>query len=437
MKLGVVGCGYVGLVSGACFAELGHRVVCAEEHPSRIASLKGGEIPIYEPGLEAIVAANRKADRLSFAANVDEKFADCEAIFLAVGTPATASGDAELSQLFKAAEQVAAAAAAETPIVTKSTVPISTTARLQKKLGEWQPQKRLMAVANPEFLREGSALGDFMRPERVVIGTNCQTAKKKLAAVYRPLTRNGAPIVFCDWESAELSKYAANAFLAMKVSFINEIADLCSHSGADIRSVVRTLGLDGRIGNRFLEPGPGYGGACLPKDVRALAAMSDSFGVNAKLVEHVRDYNQRRKLSLIERVRTAYGKSVAGRRVAVLGLTFKPRTDDLRESPAFELLEGLLKLKAKPTVTDPQADKTVLAAKYGRAVVWADSAERALRDAELAVLLTHWGEYYSLEPSGVRRLMSGNLFVDFRNVFDPDEAREAGLDYRCLGMHPK
>lgn len=441
MKLGVVGCGYVGLVSAACFAEFGNNVVCAENYAARITALKKGEIPIYEPGLEEMVAANVNADRLDFGTDIDRRFADCRVIFLAVGTP-TAEGEgreeADLSQLFKAAEKVAAVAAPEAVIVTKSTVPISTTAELQAKLDRWQPQKRLAAAANPEFLREGSALGDFIRPERVVIGIRDQAARKPLAEIYRPLAENGATMVFCDWESAELSKYAANAFLATKITFINEIADLCAVGGADIRQVALVLGLDKRIGGEFLEPGPGYGGACLPKDVRALVATAESLNSEVGLVDYVRNYNRRRKSALIERVKAAYGKPLAGKKVAVLGLTFKPNTDDLRESPAFELLDGLLAAKALPTITDPQASKALFAAKYadaiGNAIGWADDPQEALRDAEVAVLLTHWEDYRRLEPATIKELMGGNLFIDFRNVFEPLAAEKVGLDYRCLGI---
>jgi len=433
MKIAMIGGGYVGLVSGACFAEFGVEVAVVEADPTRLAALQAGKMPIFEPGLATLVAENVAAGRLSFGDDLSVALLDAEAVFIAVGTPTRrGDGHADLTYVYAAAEQVARALTAPTVIVTKSTVPVGTGRRIAEIIRSVRPDLDCDVASNPEFLREGNAIGDFMRPDRVVIGCESQRARDVLNKLYRPLYLIEAPIVFTGIETAELIKYAANAFLAMKVTYINEMADLCERLGADVHDVARGIGLDGRIGRKFLHPGPGYGGSCFPKDTLALVRIAQEAGAPSRLVEATVAVNDARKGTMSARIVAACGGSVRGKTIAVLGLTFKPETDDMRESPSLPIISRLVGDGATVRAFDPEGmeqAKPLLPA----SVIYCRDAMDSAAGADALVLLTEWNEFRALSPTRLATVMRGKIIVDLRNVYDPAAMRAAGFDYRSVG----
>jgi UDPglucose 6-dehydrogenase len=429
----MIGGGYVGLVSGACFAEFGVEVALVEADPGRLAALREGRLPIYEPGLDRLVADNAAAGRLTFGGDIDAAVAGAEAVFIAVGTPTRrGDGHADLSYVFAAAEQVGRALRDYAVIVTKSTVPVGTGRQIADIVRRARPGAAFDVASNPEFLREGSAIGDFMRPDRVVIGTETERAREVLRRLYRPLYLIEAPILFTGLETAELIKYAANAFLAMKVTFINEMADLCERAGADVHDVARGIGLDGRIGRKFLHPGPGFGGSCFPKDTLALMRIAQEFGAPARLVETTVAVNEARKAGMAARIIAACGGSVRGRSIGVLGLTFKPETDDMREAPSIPIIARLVEAGAAVQAYDPvgMAQARPL---LPTSVAYARDAFGAARDADALVVITEWNEFRALAPARLAEAMRGRLIVDLRNIFDPAAMRAAGFAYHGIG----
>ena len=433
MRITMIGAGYVGLVSGACFAEFGHEVAVMDTDPAKIEALQAGRMPIYEPGLDRLVAENVADRRLSFTTDLAAAVAGADAVFLAVGTPSRrGDGHADLTYVFAAAEQVARALAQPAVIVTKSTVPVGTGRQVQQIVRQTRPDLHVEVASNPEFLREGSAIGDFMRPDRVVIGADGERALAVLKRLYRPLSLIETPVVATSLETAELIKYAANAFLATKITFINEIADLCEKVGADVHDVARGMGLDGRIGRKFLHPGPGYGGSCFPKDTLALARTAQDAGAPIRLVETTIAVNEARKMAMADRILAACGGSVAGKRIAVLGLTFKPETDDMREAASLVILPRLVADGAEVVAYDPQgmAHARPLLPSATR---YAGSALDAAQGADALVLLTEWNEFRALSPEKLAASMTGRVVLDLRNVWDPAAMRAAGFDYRSIG----
>src|SRR5579871_334930 len=433
MRIAMIGTGYVGLVSGACFSEFGHDVVCVDKDAAKIARLLEGEMPIYEPGLDQLVAANRKAGRLAFSTELAPAVAKADAVFIAVGTPSRrGDGHADLSYVFAAAKEIARAIERYTVVVTKSTVPVGTGRKVAAIIRETRPDAEFDVVSNPEFLREGSAIQDFMRPDRVVIGAESDRARAVMRELYRPLYLIETPMVFTGIETAELTKYAANAFLAMKVTFINEIADLCEKVGADVHDVARGIGLDGRIGRKFLHPGPGYGGSCFPKDTLALMRTAQDYGAPSRLVETTVAVNDARKSSMAVRVIAACGGSVRGKTIAILGLTFKPETDDMRDAPSLSIVARLAGDGATIRAFDPegmQQAKAVLPS----SVVYCRDAFDAAQGADALVVITEWNEFRALSPARLAEAMRGRILVDLRNIYDPIAMRQAGFDYHCVG----
>jgi UDPglucose 6-dehydrogenase len=432
MKVVMIGAGYVGLVSGACFSEFGVDVVCVDKDANRIRELTGGRIPIYEPGLEDLVRDNSKAGRLAFSTDLPSAMAGAEAVFIAVGTPSRrGDGHADLSYVYQAAREIAAALNGYTVIVTKSTVPVGTGRRVAEIIREVRPDAQFDVVSNPEFLREGSAINDFMRPDRVVIGTETERARDVMRRLYRPLYLIETPIVFTGLETSELIKYAANSFLATKITFINEIADLCEKVGADVHDVARGIGLDGRIGRKFLHPGPGFGGSCFPKDALALVRTAQEADAPLRIIETVVAANDARKVSMVSRVTAACGGNVRGKTVAVLGLTFKPNTDDMRDSPSLVILPRLIEQGAKVRAFDPEGMNE--ARKQMPEVEYCGSAEDAMSGADCLLLLTEWNEFRALDPRRIKALLGKPVVVDLRNVYNPAEMRNAGLTYTSVG----
>ena len=429
----MIGGGYVGLVSGACFADLGVEVAVVESDPAKLALLAAGRIPIYEPGLDRLVADNVAAGRLSFGGDLAAAVAGAEAVFIAVGTPTRrGDGHADVSYVNAAAEQVARALTGYAVIVTKSTVPVGTGRRIAEIMARTRPDLEVDVASNPEFLREGSAIGDFMRPDRVVIGTGSERAREVLRRLYRPLYLIEAPILFTSLETAELTKYAANSFLAMKVTFINEMADLCEKVGADVHDVARGIGLDGRIGRKFLHPGPGFGGSCFPKDTLALMRIAQDWGAPSRLVEATVQVNDARKSGMAARIRTACGGSVQGKVIAVLGLTFKPETDDMRDAPSVPIVSRLFEEGATIRAYDPVGmDQARPMLPDG--IQFCTDAYDAVAGADVLVLVTEWNEFRALSPERLRAAMRGRLVMDLRNVFDPGAIAAAGLEYRGIG----
>jgi UDPglucose 6-dehydrogenase len=429
----MIGGGYVGLVSGACFAELGHDVAVVEADAAKLASLRGGGIPIFEPGLDRLVADNVRAGRLTFGDDIAAAVAGVEAVFIAVGTPTRrGDGHADLSYVYAAVEQVARVLTASTVIVTKSTVPVGTGHRIRGILKDVRPDLDVDVASNPEFLREGSAIGDFMRPDRVVIGVESDRAREVLRLLYRPLYLIEAPILFTSLETAELIKYAANSFLAMKVTFINEMADLCERAGADVHDLARGIGLDGRIGRKFLHPGPGFGGSCFPKDTLAMVRIAQDYGAPSRLIEAVVSVNDARKASMAARVITAAGGAVRGKTIAVLGLTFKPETDDMRDAPSIPIVGRLVEDGAVVRAFDPEGmeqARPVLPA----AVVYCRDALDAATGADLLIVVTEWNEFRAIDPSRLRAAMRGDLVIDLRNLYEPTAMRAAGFRYQSIG----
>ena len=432
MKIAMIGTGYVGLVSGAGFSEFGTDVVCVDKDAAKIAMLHNGEMPIYEPGLEDLVARNVDAGRLQFTTELEAAVAGAEAVFIAVGTPSRrGDGHADLSYVHAAAREIAAAVTGYTVIVTKSTVPVGTGREIEAIVREVNPGADFDVASNPEFLREGSAIADFMRPDRVVIGTGSPRARDVMRKLYRPLYLIETPIFFTRRETSELIKYAANAFLATKITFINEIADLCDRVGADVHQVARGIGLDGRIGPKFLHPGPGYGGSCFPKDSLALVKTARDKGAPLRIVEAVADINDTRKRAMAQRVIDACGGEVEGRTIAILGVTFKPNTDDMRASPSLDIVPMLQAAGAVIRAYDPEG--MAEAGPLLPDVTWCDGAYDALLDADAVVILTEWNQFRNLDLDRVKALLKAPVFVDFRNIYDPREMAAAGFAYTSVG----
>ena len=431
MRIAMIGTGYVGLVSGACFADFGHRVCCIDKDAAKIDGLNDGVMPIWEPGLEAIVKANAQRGRLTFSKDLVEGVGDAEAVFIAVGTPARrGDGHADLTFVFDAVRELATVINPGTVVVTKSTVPVGTGDRIEQILRE-EGVNDVSVASNPEFLREGAAIADFKHPDRIVVGAEDARAQDVLKEIYRPLFLNRAPILFTGRRTAELTKYAANAFLAVKISFINEIADLCEAVDADVQDVARGIGLDNRIGPKFLHAGPGYGGSCFPKDTLALLQTADSAGVDQRIVRTTVEVNDDRKANMAERVASALGGDVSGKRIAVLGLAFKPNTDDMREAPSIPLINALLERGAEVSAFDPVAREQ--AEKIFSDIEFAEDAYAASADADALVIVTEWDEFRALDLEKIAEALRGKVLVDLRNVYDRDEAEEVGLAYYGIG----
>jgi UDPglucose 6-dehydrogenase len=441
MRIAVIGTGYVGLVSGACFSEFGVSVTCVDTDAAKIARLRRGEMPIYEPGLEALVAANTAAGRLSFTTELLPAIEGADAVFIAVGTPSRrGDGHADLSYVFAAAAEIGRAlaetrAGGYTVVVTKSTVPVGTGREVAAILHRVCPNARFDVASNPEFLREGSAIEDFMRPDRVVIGADGDRAREVMRQLYRPLYLSETPMLFTDIETAELIKYAANAFLATKITFINEIADLCERVGADIQDVARGIGLDGRIGRKFLHAGPGFGGSCFPKDCQALVRTAHEAAADLAIVETVVQVNEARKARMADKIIAACGGTVAGKTIAVLGLTFKPNTDDMRDSPSLAILPRLATAGAAIRAFDPAGIDE--ARNLMPELVYCDDAYDAATGADALVLLTEWNEFRALDLARIGRLLATPLVIDLRNIYQPAEMAAAGLSYVSIGRPPR
>jgi UDPglucose 6-dehydrogenase len=432
MKIAMVGSGYVGLVSGACLADFGHEVVCIDKDPGKIDQLKAGIMPIYEPGLAELVAANVAAGRLRFTTDLSEGINGAAAIFIAVGTPSRrGDGHADLSFVHAVAQEVGQHLTNPAVIVTKSTVPVGTGDEVERIIGEARPQVRFAVASNPEFLREGAAIADFKRPDRIVIGTDDDWARQQMQEVYRPLFLNKAPIVFTSRRTAELIKYAANAFLATKITFINEIADLCEKVGGDVQDVARGIGLDGRIGPKFLHAGPGYGGSCFPKDTLALLKTAEDFDSPLRIVEAVAKVNDSRKRAMGRKVLEALGSEPRGKRVALLGLTFKPNTDDMRDSPAIAIAQTLIDAGVEVVAYDPKGMD--LAAPMMPEVTMSASPYEAVDGADAVALVTEWDAFRALDLGRMKALLKAPVLVDLRNVYDPAEVRAAGFTYVSVG----
>jgi UDPglucose 6-dehydrogenase len=433
VRIAMIGGGYVGLVSGACFAEFGVDVALVEADPARLAALRDGRIPIYEPGLDRLVAENVTAGRLSFGDDLAAACSGAEAVFIAVGTPTRrGDGHADLTYVYAAAEQVARVLAEYTVIVTKSTVPVGTGRHIKEIVSSVRPELDFDVASNPEFLREGSAINDFMRPDRIVIGCESERARTAMRALYRPLYLIETPIVFTGIETAELIKYAANSFLAMKVTFINEMADLCERLDADVHDVARGIGLDGRIGRKFLHPGPGFGGSCFPKDTLALTRIAQDAGAPSRLIETVVLVNDARKATMAGRIIAACGGSVRGKTIAVLGLTFKPETDDMRDAPSLPIVSRLCEDGATVRAFDPEG---MAAARplLPEPVVYCRDAIDAATDADALVVITEWNEFRAIAPAKLKATMRGSVIVDLRNVYDPVAMRQVGFVYHSIG----
>ena len=433
MNVVMIGAGYVGLVSGACFAEFGAFVTCVDVNEQRIANLKRGEIPIYEPGLDELVARNAASGRLQFSGSLETTVGEADLVFIAVGTPTRrGDGHADLRYVYVAARELAGHLRGYTVVVDKSTVPVGTARQVARIIAEENEHADFDVASNPEFLREGAAISDFMRPDRVVIGVESERAEQRLRGLYRPLNLIETPIVVTSLESAELIKYAANAFLATKISFINEISSLCEAVGADVHSVAKGMGLDGRIGRKFLHPGPGYGGSCFPKDTLALVRTAQEHDVPCRIVEAVVEVNAAQKARMINKIRTALGGNESGKTLAVLGLTFKPETDDMRDAPALAILPALLEKGATIRAHDPQGMEE---AKHllPEGIDYVDDLYEAARGADAVVLMTEWNEYRGLDLARLKEHMSDNVFVDLRNVYEPDLMRGLGFKYAGVG----
>ena len=432
MRIAMIGSGYVGLVSGACFAQFGHDVVCIDKDAKKIARLLAGEMPIYEPGLDKLVADNVRADRLTFSTNLGEAVGNADAVFIAVGTPTRrGDGHADLSYVYAAAAEIAGAIRSYVVVVTKSTVPVGTGREVARIIREAQPAAAFDVASNPEFLREGAAIEDFMKPDRVVIGVESARARDVMAAVYRPLNLIQTPMVFTNIETAEVTKYAGNAFLATKITFINEIADLCEKVGADVHDVARGIGLDGRIGRKFLHPGPGFGGSCFPKDTLALAYTAREADAPQTIVEQVIEVNNARKKRMAQKVIDFCGGSVAGLTIGVLGVTFKANTDDMRDAPSLDIVPALQSAGANIVAFDPEGMKE--AAHMLPGVVFAKTAYEAVTGADVMVVITEWHEFRGLDPRRIKEAMRQPRIVDLRNIFNPEEMRGFGFDYEGIG----
>ena len=432
MRIAMIGTGYVGLVSGACFSEFGVDVVCVDSDKRKIKQLQAGKIPIFEPGLDDLVAKNVAAGRLTFTGDLESAVLEAEVVFIAVGTPSRrGDGYADLSFVHAAANDIAAALDGYTVVVTKSTVPVGTGREVERLIRDARPDAEFDMVSNPEFLREGAAISDFMRPDRVVIGTESGRAQGLMRQLYSPLYLIETPIIFTSLETAELIKYAGNAFLATKITFINEIADLCDKVGADVHDVARGIGLDGRIGGKFLHPGPGFGGSCFPKDTQALVRTAQEAGAPVRIVETVVNVNKKRKRGMADRIAAACGGSLEGKTIAVLGMTFKPNTDDVREAPSLDIVPALHNADATVRAYDPQGMEE--ADKFLNYVFWCNDAYEAVTGADAVVILTEWNEFRALDPARLKSLMKAPVMVDLRNIYDPSAMAAAGFRYVGIG----
>ena len=428
----MIGAGYVGLVSGACFADFGHEVSCIDREASRIDALRAGRMPIYEPGLDELVAKNVKMNRLSFSTDLRAAVADADAVFIAVGTPSRrGDGHADLTFVYSAAREIAAAVSKFTVVVTKSTVPVGTGDEVERIIRETRPDADIAVVSNPEFLREGAAIADFKRPDRIVVGTQDERAKAVMNEAYRPLFLNQSPIMFTGRRTSELIKYAANAFLATKITFINEMADLCEQVGADVQEVARGIGLDNRIGRKFLHAGPGYGGSCFPKDTLALIKTAQDYASPLRLVETVASVNDTRKRGMARKVIAACGGAVRGKTIGVLGLTFKPNTDDMREAPSLAIITALQDAGAKVRAFDPQGME------HARDILtnvdYSADPYACAKDAAAVVIITEWDDFRALDMKRLKTVMAEPVIVDLRNIYRPDDMRKLGFKYASIG----
>ena len=435
MRIAMIGAGYVGLVSGACIADFGHQVTCVDKDGIKISALNAGEIPIYEPGLTAIVQSNVRQGRLSFTAELSEALDEADAVFIAVGTPSRrGDGYADLSYVYAATREIALALKRFTVVITKSTVPVGTGDEIERIIREVRPDIDVAVVSNPEFLREGAAIHDFKHPDRIVVGTHDERAKAVIAEIYRPLYLNRAPIIYTGRRTAELMKYAANTFLATKITFINEIADLCERVGADVQEIARGIGLDNRIGPKFLHAGPGFGGSCFPKDLRALIKTAQDHDVPLRILEAVETINDTRKRAMARKVSSAFAGVLRGKRVAVLGLTFKPNTDDLREAPSIALITALQDMGAQVRAYDPvgmeQAKQVLTDVTYCR------DPYDCVEEADAVVIVTEWEQFRALDLERVRDLMACPVMVDLRNVYRPEDMKKYGFAYTSIGRLP-
>jgi UDPglucose 6-dehydrogenase len=432
MRVAMIGAGYVGLVSGACFADFGHTVTCIDKDQSKIDMLLAGKMPIYEPGLDQLVAQNVRAERLFFTNDANTAVAEADAVFIAVGTPSRrGDGHADLSYVFAAAEEIADQMDGYTVIVTKSTVPVGTGDKVETIIRQRRPDAQFAVVSNPEFLREGAAIDDFKRPDRIVVGADSEQAREVMTDLYRPLFLNETPIVFTDRRTSELTKYAGNAFLAMKITFINEIADLCEKVGADVQHVARGIGLDGRIGGKFLNAGPGYGGSCSPKDTLALVRTAQEAGSPVELVETTVQVNNARKKAMARKIIAAMGGDVRGKTVAVLGLTFKPNTDDMRDSPALDIIPALQAAGAKVKAFDPEGMHE--AEKLLNDVAFAPGAYECAEGADAIALVTEWDQFRALDLDRLKENLKAPVIIDLRNIYKRREMAAAGFTYVSIG----
>ena len=432
MRVAMIGTGYVGLVSGACFADFGHHVTCIDKNAEKIDQLRSGGVPIYEPGLDLLIERNVREGRLDFETDLTDAVKAADVVFIAVGTPSRrGDGHADLSYVYAAAEEIARSMDGFTVVVTKSTVPVGTGDEVEAVIRKTRPDAEFAVVSNPEFLREGAAIEDFKRPDRVVVGVENDEAREVMRELYRPLFLNETPIVFTARRTSELIKYAANAFLAMKITFINEMADLCEAVGADVQQVAKGIGLDNRIGNKFLHAGPGYGGSCFPKDTLALTRTAQEHDSPVRLVETVVDINDKRKAAMADKVIRACDGDVSGKTVAVLGLTFKPNTDDMRDAPSLDIIPALQKAGAKVKAYDPAG--ALEAEKLLDNVEMASGAYLCAEDADVLVIITEWNEFRALDLDRVRETMKGSTLVDLRNIYDPADMKDRGFHYVSVG----
>jgi UDPglucose 6-dehydrogenase len=431
-RIVMVGSGYVGLVSGACFADFGHDVICVDKDAAKIESLEQGIMPIFEPGLAELVSKNVAGGRLAFSTDLGASIAGAEAIFIAVGTPSRrGDGHADLSYVHAASREIAEALTGYAVIVTKSTVPVGTGDAVERIIRETRPDARFSVVSNPEFLREGAAITDFKRPDRIVIGAEDEPAREVMREIYRPLYLNQAPLLFTDRRTSELIKYAGNAFLAMKITFINEIADLCEAVGADVQQVARGIGLDNRIGAKFLHAGPGYGGSCFPKDTLALIKTAQDYGTPVRIIETVASVNDQRKRAMARKVIQAMGGDVRGKRVAILGLTFKPNTDDMRDAPSIAVIQGLQDHGASIAAYDPEGVEQAKLVLSG--IDYASNPYACMEGADALVIVTEWEQFRALDMRRIKELLRQPLIIDLRNIYAPDEVRRHGLQYMSVG----
>ena len=430
-KIVMVGAGYVGLVTGACLSEFGHEVICVDNNSQRVDALRSGEVPIYEPGLKELIAHNTEQGRLSFSTDLIGSISPTSDIFIAVGTPTKAHGRrADVSAVMAVAKQIAPALGDQNMVVLKSTVPVGTNAQVHGLLSEMRPDLSIHMASNPEFLREGSAISDFMHPDRVIVGGQSDLVTQRMNRIYRVLKLRDVPVLFTDWPTAELAKYAANAFLAMKVTYINQIADLCEATGANVQTVAKAMGMDNRIGGKFLHPGPGFGGSCFPKDTLALADIGHQHGAPQTLVQETIEINQARKSSIVRRLQNMVPFELKGKRICLLGLTFKPETDDIRDAPSLTVIDRLQELGAKISAYDPKGAEEVEAE---TGLVCAASWQEAVQGADAVVFLTEWNEFRGMDLDKMRELVEQPYVLDMRNIFAAQDMVEAGFSYRSVG----